>query len=32
MKLCDGNSETNLIQGEATLQRLADEIAKRQKK
>jgi hypothetical protein len=32
MKLCDGNSETNLIQDEATLQRLADEIAKRQKK
>ena len=29
MKLCDGNTETNLIQGDATLQRLIEEIAKR---
>jgi hypothetical protein len=26
VKLCDGNSETNLMQGDATLQRLTREI------
>ena len=29
MKLCDGNTDTNLIQRDATLERLAGEIAKR---
>ena len=29
VKLCDGNKETNLMQGDATLQRLIEEIAKR---
>ena len=29
VKLCDGNTETNLMQGDATLQRLVEEIAKR---
>jgi hypothetical protein len=29
VKLCDGNTETNLMQGDATLQRLVKEIAKR---
>jgi hypothetical protein len=29
VKLCDGNSETNLMQGDATLQRLTWEIEKR---
>ena len=28
VKLCDGNTETNLIQNDATLQRLVGEIAK----
>ena len=29
VKLCDGNAETNLIQNDATLERLVAEIAKR---
>ena len=29
VKLCDGNTETNLMQGDATLERLVEEIAKR---
>ena len=29
VKLCDGNTETNLMQGDATLQGLIEEIAKR---
>jgi hypothetical protein len=29
VKLCDGNTETKLMQGDATLQRLVEEIAKR---
>jgi hypothetical protein len=29
VKLCDGNSETNLMQGEATLRRLTREIQRR---
>ena len=32
VKLCDGNSEANLMQGEATLQRLREEIERRRKK
>ena len=31
VKLCDGNTEANLIQGDANLQRLVGEITKRQK-
>ena len=31
VKLCDGNTETNLIQNDATLERLAGEIAKRRR-
>jgi hypothetical protein len=27
VKLCDGNTDTNLMQGDATLERLAGEIA-----
>jgi hypothetical protein len=29
VKLCDGNTETNLMEGDATLQRLVEEIARR---
>ena len=29
VKLCDGKTDTNLMQGDATLERLAGEIAKR---
>jgi hypothetical protein len=29
IKLCDGNAEAHLMQGDATLQRLAQEIEKR---
>jgi hypothetical protein len=32
VKLCDGNTETNLLQGDATLQRLTEEIERRKKK
>ena len=28
VKLCDGNTETDLMQGDATLQRLVEEIAR----
>ena len=31
VKLCDGNAETNLMQGDATLQRLIKEIERRRK-
>jgi hypothetical protein len=31
VKLCDGNTETNLIQNDATLERLVGEIAKRRR-
>jgi hypothetical protein len=32
VKLCDGNSETHLMQNEATLERLAEEIERQKKK
>ena len=31
VKLCDENTETNLMQGDATLQRLTEEIERRKK-
>jgi hypothetical protein len=31
VKLCDGNTETSLIQNDATLERLVGEIAKRRR-
>ena len=31
IKLCDGNAETHLMQGHATLQRLAQEIERRKR-
>ena len=31
IKLCDGNAETHLMQGDATLQRLAREIERRKR-
>jgi hypothetical protein len=31
VQLCDGNAETNLVQGDATLERLVGEIAKRRR-
>jgi hypothetical protein len=31
VKLCDGSTETNLIQNDATLERLVGEITKRRK-
>ena len=31
IKLCDGNAEAHLMQGDATLQRLAQEIERRKK-
>ena len=31
VKLCDGNTDTNLIQNDATLERLVGEIAKRRR-
>jgi hypothetical protein len=32
VKLCDGNRESNLMEGDATLQRLSEEIERRKKK
>jgi hypothetical protein len=31
IKLCDGNAEAHLMQGDATLQRLAQEIERKEK-
>ena len=31
IKLCDGNAEAHLMQGDATLQRLAQEIERRKR-
>ena len=32
IKLCDGNGESHLMQGDATLRRLAQEIERRKRK
>jgi hypothetical protein len=31
VKLCDGNTESHLMQGDATLQRLKEEVERRKK-
>jgi len=31
IKLCDGKTETHLVQGDATLQRLKEEVERRKK-